>query len=264
MLTPEQQKLREGRITASFIPALMAGDEQKILSEWMRIVEHPDYVAEDLSGVWPVRFGSFIEAFALDWHQMKTGQALTHRGLWVPHPQFPHVGSTLDAYRTDDDSVIDCKAPGRWRKLEDVIDYYPGQLVVQRACTQARRAALLVVHGGDEPKEYEVGWDDAYEGEVWSRIDWFWQRVESLQPPCAIPAAKVPVPAVRQVDMQGSNEWATFAHGWLVTRDAAKTNAEAAKALKGMVEEDVAKAFGHGVLVTRSRAGALTIKQGAH
>lgn len=261
MLTEEQQRRRQGRVTASFVPYLMAGNEPKILNEWMRLVDHPDYEEEDLSDNWPVQFGSFVETFALDWHARRTGQPLVHRGEFLAHPELPHVGCTLDAYRREDRSVIDCKAPTKWRKLEDVLAYYPGQLVVQKACWKAQRAALLIVHGGDEPVEHELTWDPPYEKEVWTRIKWFWERVESLQVPCAIPAAQPAEPSVRIVDMTGNNEWGSFAATWLTHKDGAKLFNEAAKGLKGLIEADVAKAHGHGVVCSRSRAGALTIKE---
>lgn len=261
-LSPEQHARRQGKIGASFVPSLMAGDEAKLLSEWMRLVEHPDYVPEDLSANWPVQFGSFIESFALDWWERKTGYPLSGRGQWMGHPAYPYVGCTLDAFRMHDQTVIDCKAPGAWRKLDDVIAYYPGQLVVQKACMQAQQAALLIVHGGAEPAEYAVTWGAEYEAEVWRRIEWFWSRVESLQPPCAIPAAKGAVPAVRIVDFTGNNEWGAFAAQWLQNQDGKRLFDAAAKGLKALVEDDVQKAFGHGICCTRSRAGALSIKEG--
>lgn len=42
---------------------------------------------------------------------------------------------------------------------------------------------------------------------------------------------------------------------------AAKEHAEATSALKELVEDDVARAFGHGLEVKRSKAGALTIRE---
>lgn len=260
-LTPEQQQRRQGKIGASFVPSLMAGDEAKLLSEWMRLVDHPDYVPEDLSANWPVQFGSFIESFALDWWERKTGYPLSGRGQWMGHPAYPFVGCTLDAFRMHDQTVIDCKAPGAWRKLDDVIAYYPGQLVVQKACMQAERAALLIVHGGAEPAEYAVTWDAEYEAEVWRRIEWFWGRVESLQPPCAIPAVKGAIPAVRVVDFEGNNAFGNSAVEWLRTKPFAKQFDAAAKELKAMVEEDVALATGYGIQIKRSRSGALSISE---
>jgi predicted phage-related endonuclease len=263
MLTDEQRAARKGKVGASTVPALMAGDEARIVNEWMRLVEHPDYVEEDLSDNWPVQLGSYLESFALDWHQRKTGQALIHRGEWLAHPERPYVGCTLDAYRREDRSVIDAKCPGRWRKLDDVLNYYPGQMVVQKACAQADRAALLICHGGDEPCEFEVIWDDAYEREVWERVAWFWSHVQDLSPPGALPAAKVAGPALRTVDMTASNVWASCAWSWLATTASAKAYREADKNLKSLIEDDVAVAHGHGIVATRSRSGkTISIKAG--
>jgi predicted phage-related endonuclease len=259
-LTPEQHARRDGKIGASFLPYLMAGNEAKILAEWRRLVGDPDYVEEDLSDEWLPSFGSFIEPFALDWHQKKTGHEIIDRGVWVNHPELDFIGATLDGRRPFDNRVLDCKAPGRWRILQDVLDMYPSQMVIQKDCAKAASAALIVVHGGEEPVEHELTWDLAYENEVWSRVNWFWQRVESLQAPCAIPAAAAPVPAIRQVDMSTSNSWCTFAEGWLATKAAAKANKDAAEGIKSLIEADVARAFGHGICASRSKTGAITIR----
>ena len=260
MLTEEQKRLREGKLGASFVPYLMAGDEAKIRREWMRLVDHPDYVEEDLSGVWAPSFGAYVEPFALDWHERKTGHALTLRGHWVQHSEYPWLGATLDAWREHDSTVVDCKAPLKWSKLDDVRAFYVGQLVVQRACINAERAALLVVHGGDEPVEFAATWDAEYEAQVWERVHWFWGRVESLQPPCRLPRVQGPVPAIRTVDMTGNNMWAAYAANWLGNKDAADCFNRAAKTLKELIEPDVQKAFGHGICASRSKAGAISIK----
>lgn len=259
-LTAEQQRQRAGKITASFLPKLMAGDEEAIYREWQRLVEHPDYEPENLDDRWPVQFGSYIESFALSWHERKTGRPLIRRGEVVIHPDMPYVSCTLDAYRDDDACVIDCKAPGRWRKLDDVLAYYPAQMVVQRACVVGVRAALLVVHGGDEPAEHPIEWDDAFEAAVWTRVAWFQECIEGLIPPVAVKAVEAPVAAVRVVDMAMSNAWGEHAGTWLANREAAKAFDAATKELKALVEPDVSRAFGHGLAASRAKNGAITIK----
>lgn len=263
MLTAEQLKLREDKVTASFIPQLMAGKEEEIAREWQRLTGHPDYVEKDLSDVWPPMFGAYVEPFALDWHQKKTGQALTRRQEWVVNPERDYVGCTIDAWREVDQWILDCKCPLKWTKLENVLSYYPGQLVVQRDCTSARGASLLIVHGGDEPEEHEIVWEADYEREVWSRIDWLWGRVMSLQPPCALPAVKAPIiNAARVVDMNGNNSWADFAASWLRNHQQMKAWKVADKGLKDLMEDDVSRAFGHGIVANRAKTGAVTIKEG--
>lgn len=262
MLTDEQWAKRDGHITASFAPYLMAGDEKRMVSEWMRLVEHPDYVRPDLSREWAPSFGSYIEGFCLDWHQAKTGQELTRRGEWVEHPQYSYVGCTLDSYRDADKCVIDCKVLNRWSNLDEQRAFYTPQLLVQCRSVRAQLASLLIVYGGEEPQEYPAGWDQEYERQVWERVQWFWERVESLQPPCALPVVKGSVPAVKAYDMMATskaNAWSAHAGRWVESRDAAGIFADAAKEIKGLVPPDAVKAYGAGIQVSRSKAGALTI-----
>lgn len=263
MLTEAQKRVRECRIGASFVPVLMAGDEAKIMREWMRLTDHPNYVEEDLSGSWPVHFGTVIEKYALDWHEKKTGRILTRRGESVIHPERDYVSCTLDAFREDDRCAIDCKAPGCWRKLDEVLAYYVPQMIVQRGCTNAISTALLVVHGGAEPEEHSVAWDAAYESEVWQRIDWFWSCVADLTPPCVIAPAPAPVVADKAVDMAGNNEWPGLAAQWLENKDAARAFTVAEKSIKGIVPADAKRAFGSGIEVSRAKNGNLKITEKA-
>ncbi len=262
-LTAEQHRARDGKVTASFAPALMAGDESRIMEEWRRLIGDPEHVEPDFSDNWPVQFGSFIETFALDWWQRKSGQPLTRRGEVVVHPARPYVSCTLDAWREADNTVIDCKAPGMWRKLDDVCAHYLPQLVVQRACVGAARAGLLIVHGGSEPAEYPLEWDTDYEAAVWDRVGWFWSCVTDLTPPVAIAPVAAPAPAIKTYDMAESNAWAEQAAAWLAHRIAAKAFDAATKEIKALVPADAKLAHGHGLSVSRNKAGGLSIKETA-
>ncbi|MBO0715732.1 MAG: hypothetical protein J2P55_00145, partial [Rhizobiales bacterium] len=61
MLTAEQRALRENKITASFLPALMTGDDAAIYNKWLELIGDPCWVPENFDNDWPVQFGSFIE-----------------------------------------------------------------------------------------------------------------------------------------------------------------------------------------------------------
>lgn len=261
-LTAAQKALRENIVGASFVPMLMAAKEDAILNEWRRLVGDPDYVDEDLTDNWPVQFGNYMEPFMLDWHERRTGQVLTLKGMRCPHPELEYLAATLDAFRASDKTVIDAKTAHAYRILDDVRAYYVGQLVVQKSCVSALRAALLIVHGGTEPQEFEVIWDAAYEQQVWERIKWFWSRVETMQPPCQIPAIKGPVPAVRIVDFTRNNTWGNAAGIYIANKKAAGDFNDSVKTIKGLLEADVAKAHGHGIIASRNRAGAISIKEG--
>ena len=260
-LTAEQHAKRDSKIGASFLPALMAGNKERILNEWQRIIGDPAYVPDDLSDIWAVQFGSFIEPFALDWFQKKSGYRLTRRGEWVNHPNRQYLGCTLDAYVIETDTVLDCKALGAYRKLDEAISYYIPQIIAQAACVVSRRGALLIVHGGSEPTEYEVTWTPEYEALVWERVDQFWQCVINLTPPFAMEAAMVSVIPVKEYDFSTSNEFCNEAAIWLENKDASKKFDGAAKAIKAAVPADGMRAFGGGVVVTRNKAGSLSIRE---
>jgi predicted phage-related endonuclease len=261
MLTAAQHKARDGKVTASFLPKLMSGDEAAILNEWRRLVGDPAYVPLDLDNVWAVQFGSFVETFALDWHQRKTGRPIEGRGQSLTDPKRSYVACTLDGFRPDDSTVIDCKAPGAHRKLDDVLALYVPQMVIQRSCKGAAKAALLVVHGGAEPVEYPIDIPADYEAAVWQRVDAFWQCVCDLRPPFSVPPVPPPVKAERIVDISTSNSWAVEAAAWLANYPAKREAEAAEKALKALVPADAAKCHGAGVVITRSRAGSLSLRE---
>jgi hypothetical protein len=48
---------------------------------------------------------------------------------------------------------------------------------------------------------------------------------------------------------------------WLEHREAAKRHAAACGTIKGLIEPDVARAFGHGIEAKRSKSGALSIRE---
>lgn len=110
--------------------------------------------------------GEIMEKPVIDHHQDKTGERFTERGVFVPHPSRELVSATLDAYREFDDTVIDAKVCNNFQTLDDIIEFYSPQIVVQMSCRGAARGALLIMHGLAETREYPVSFNEAYEGEL--------------------------------------------------------------------------------------------------
>lgn len=260
-LTAAQHANRDGKIGASFLPILMAGDEAKIINEWRRLIGDPTHEPLDFSDNWAVNLGSFLEPFVLDWHETKTGRKLVSRQQWFSHPTRLFLGCHIDCLRHEDSTVLDSKVVGHHRRIDEVVSHYTPQMVAQARCTKAERAALLIVHGGAEPTEHEVYWDNAYESALWERVDGFWACVESLTPPFPLPAVAAPVKPEKIVDFTGSNSFAADAAVWLSTKQAAADNKEAEKALKAQVPADAARCFGYGVAISRNKAGSLSLRE---
>ena len=245
----------------------MIGDEARIHEEWLRLIGDPEWTPPDFSNNWPVRFGEFVETFALDWHEQKTQKELTKRGASMQHPTRPYVACTLDAYRPFDDTVIDCKTSGSYRPLDEILAHYTPQLIVQRACVGAERAALLVVHGSAEPVELEIHLDAAYEAVVWQRVDEFWQCVQDMRPPVPLPTI-TPPDKWRTINLELERDAHNWAGDmiqqlvvWDATHDDAKKFEEAAKLAKQLLPEDVGRVLCGAVTITRARNRAVTIRR---
>lgn len=260
-LSPAQLAARDGKLTASAIGCLMTGDAEKITNLWRFMVGDPSFEDRDWEHFWPARLGHATEALNLEWWEYDTGRPLSRQGEVVMHPVFPWASSTLDAF--DDGLVgpVDAKHVGGFETLDTIRARYLPQMTWQMDCTGTKRSALSVIQGAKEPVAVTIEWDAEYSAELWRRAEAFMRCVEDLMPPIPLAPVTAPVPAIREVDMTGNNEWAFHAGYWLENRSLAKTFENSVKSLKGMVPADAAKCFGHGLRIDRSKNGALSIKE---
>jgi len=136
------------------------------------------------------------------------------------------------------------------------------QLQHNMAVVGVERAVLSVLWGNHKWEAIEIASDWLYQEELLEAEQRFWTCVKTGVLPVAPPPPPAPRPiAVREVCLEGNNAFASAALDWLTHRDAAKRHAAATSTLKELVEEDVSRAFGHGIEIKRSKAGALTIKE---
>ena len=70
-----------------------------------------------------------------------------------------------------------------------------------------------------------------------------------------------PADATKIYDMSGNNYWSASAAHWLETKAAARFNKDAEKILKEIVPDDAKKCHGHGIQITRDRAGRLSLRE---
>lgn len=261
MLTEAQLKARDGKLTASRVACLMSGDDAAVLNLWRLMIGDPDAVEEDLSDVWVVQLGSATEALNLDWFERRTGAVVTRRGEVVVHPEADWAACTLDGWDANIPGPVEAKHVGGREPLERIVERYQAQLHWQMIVTVAARCALTVIEGSNEPVVEIIDRDEAYAAELWQRACAFMACVRSLTPPVALPAVEAPTLPSRVVDFTGSNKWGSEAASWLETKDAAKRNEAASKALKGMVPADALRCHGAGVEIKRDKAGRLSLKE---
>jgi len=260
MLSPKQIAARDGKLTASRVACLMTGDETKIMDLWREMTGDPTWKPEDLSDVWAVQLGSCTEELNLDWFERKHGP-ISRRGDVVVHPGLAWAAATLDGWSVDNECPIECKHVGGRESRETVIARYQPQLHWQMIVTGSAHCAISIIEGANEPVVDFVDYDANYGGELLARANAFMECVRSLTPPIALAPVAPPVVPVKTYDFTGNNLWASDAVTWITTRQAAKDNAAAEKALKGQVPADAVVCHGHGVQIKRNRAGSLSLRE---
>lgn len=266
-LTTVQKHLRDGKLTASFAPWLIAGDKPMILSKWQELVGDPGWKEPDYSNNWAMELGSILETPALNWREKKTGMEITRRGEVVFHPTRPYVAATLDGYRAGDRAVLDAKWIDGHMGLDDRLAFYTPQLIVQRACVpEAEHAALVAIHGGAEPMELFANITQEYEARVWGCIDAFWRCVERLTPPVELPPVPPPPERWIKIDLDRDGHaynWTTtmrwHLEQWAETREAFEVHGAATADVKKLLPDNCKELINGGVIVKRNRARAVTI-----
>lgn len=258
MLSPAQLSARENKLTASRVACLMTGDQADIMNLWREMVGDPDYIPEDLSGVWAVQLGSHTESLNLDWFQRKygtiarCGEVVTHANGWA--------ACTLDGWSSQHNCPVECKHVGGREPIETIIGRYQPQMHWQMFVCGATRCALSVIMGASEPIIELIERDAEYERDLIDRATTFMQSVRDLTPPFALAPAGPPVRPEKTYDMTGNNAWAANSATWATTRQARKDNEAAEKELKSIVPADAIRCFGHSCEIKRDRAGRLSVR----
>lgn len=255
MLTQIQLAERKGKLTASRVACLMAGDTQKIMDLWLEMTGQKE--EDDLFDVWPVRLGEATEKLQLDWYELKTGAWVSQRGKVCVKDW---AACTLDGWIDSLHCPIECKHVGGREPLETIIERYQPQMHWQMIVTGAEQCALSVIMGANEPLIEFVPRDDVYGIELWRRGAQFMDCVFDRKPPVVLDPVAAPIDPAKVYDFTGNNAWSWAAADWLENKNAADKASAAVKLLKGLVPEDAKKCTGHGVRITRDRAGRLSLR----
>jgi len=218
---------------------------------------------EDLSDVLPVQIGTVTEPLNLHWFAKSTGKTVTHEGESRHHAAYPWMRCTLDGLTDNGTAIVQAKHVNQFSKIDEVTQKYMPQIHHEMAVCGVERAYLSVFIGTFTHEVVEVALDDFYLAQLIDRERAFWAAVESDTPPeGSEPIAPPALPSeFRQVDMTGNNLWASSAADWLANKAGAATFKTAEKSLKELVEADVNHASGHGIVIKRSKATALSIKE---
>lgn len=259
-LAPGQQAARQAGIGGSDANVILSGDRERITRLWQE--KRGAVEAQDLSSVLPVMLGSWTEAFNRQWYERETGYQVSQIGAVHICPEREWRRCTVDGLVIAKDAVFEAKHVGAFVKAEEVVERYMPQLQHNMAVAGTGRALLSVIFANHKWEVYEIALDWLYQEELLIAETRFWDCVTSGNAPVPAPVPLAPKPVgTREMCLEGNNAWAAAAADWRECREAAKRHAAAAASLKKIVEDDVTRAFGHGVEIRRSKAGALSIKE---
>lgn len=258
MLTKEQLIERRKGIGGSDAAKIVSGEWHEL---WLDKTGQKE--PEDLSSVFAVQLGNATEALNLAWYALKTGREVSRFGEAVICPDHPILRCTLDGFDGAEQMVIQAKHVNGFSKIEDVRARYAPQVMHEMLVCGVRRGILSVIIGTSEPVLELIELDDFWATDYIAKCHEFWGYVERNEaPPQGAPIDAPPVPAVmRVVSMEGNNAFASAAADWINHGPAAKLFDKAQKDLKAMVEPDVREATGHGIKISRNKAGSLSIKE---
>ena len=207
--------------------------------------------------------GTWTEAFNRQWFEQITGQKVVLVGTSLTCSTYSWRQCTLDGFVEDGNTVWEAKHTNAFGRAEEVLERYMPQLQHNMAVAKADRAILSVIFGNHKFQIFEVAADWLYQLDLLEAEEQFWDCVLTGKEPAPAP---VPSPprcfGSREVSLEGNNAWASAAVDWLANKEAAKVHSAASALIKGLVEDDVARAFGHGIEAKRSEASPVTFQSG--
>lgn len=255
-----QLRSRMSGIGGSDANIILSGKVEQIIALWRE--KRGEAEPDDLSERLPVALGSWTEPFNRQWYEKLSGSVVTGIGRSVQCQRYIWRRCTLDGYVEGANAVFEAKHTSAFAKSEEMLERYMPQLQHNMAVVKADRAVLSVIFGNHKFEIFEIAADWLYQLDLLEAEHAFWKCVQTGTEPVPAPIPALPRPiGVREVSLEGSNAWAVAAADWLECRFAAKTHSAACTAIKSLVEDDVARAFGHGIEAKRSKAGALTIRE---
>jgi hypothetical protein len=221
-----------------------------------------------------VQVGSWTEPLNIDFFERWAGKSVMRGMEPVVHSTHTFMRCNLDGWNDSDNAVVEAKHVSAWDKPDNVVSRYYPQLQHMMEVTGAAIAYLTVIYGNNKWEWYAVERDDEYIADLIEREQAFWRHVEADTEPENPDAvqANISLDDMREYDLDALDEanevWPNWAYAmqpelgsWRETVDAARNNKRATEAIKKLLPEDVKLVRHNGVKVTRSKNGAVSIKE---
>lgn len=263
-MSPEIKAARRSGIGGSDARIIMSGDQDAIDALWREksgLCDGPDFSDSLL-----VTMGIVLEDLNLYWFEKQTGYQVKSEQKRCVFPGWERATCTLDGEVFCSEGVnilglFEAKfmMPFHW-SLEGAVKKYWPQLQHNMMVCGADRIWISIITGAAGFSYLEIEADPFYQIQMLRAEQDFWACVEEgRQPGCPVIDTPIVI-ADRVIDMSGSNSWAEQAGIIREAKPHVDLHAKAMKEIKTLMPTDAKEARGHGVKITRSKTGTLTVK----
>jgi len=269
MMPQAQLAKRRLSIGGSDANTIMSGDVDRLQKLWEEKLGRGKPEPPSIN----MLMGTATEELNAAWYEHVTSDAVIDRQLspsttirvgdieYIAHATLDGTcGNSTKVWEAKHTSGYDFQTREK-RSAETLASYYMPQLQHNMMVTGLGRAVLSLFFDNNRHEFVEVEADPFYQDMLADREAIFWQSVVNKSPPKGMAAinAKADIVAERVVDMTGNNQWAEFADKWIANKQAASDFDSAVSGIKSLLDSDVAKATGHGLLVKRDKRGSVKI-----
>lgn len=151
-----------------------------------------DTVEEEESEI--LHFGQVLEQVVADEYARRNGVKVQRRNRSYRHPEHPELIGNIDRYIVGG-GILECKTADKFtahlwgeNNSDEIPDYYLVQVQHYMHVTGYHEAALAVLIGGNEFRQYEVGYDKELAEFAAAKCVEFWQTF--VAPRVAPPATR--------------------------------------------------------------------------
>lgn len=213
--------------------------------------------------------GTATEELNAAWYASQTGDTVTDAQKIVRSDAFAYpMHATLDGLCMAGLAIWEAKHTGGYdfgakakRTIDTVRETYYPQLQHNMMVTERKQAVLSVLFDNSGWASCTVDADPFYQDALAEIEREFWESVQEGRSPGPIESIKAeePVKEFREVDMTGNNAFAVASNAYLTNKAAAGLFDSAASDLKSLMESDVSKATGYGLMLKRDKRGSIRI-----
>jgi len=139
----------------------------------------------------PIRFGTWNEPLVIAEFERQSGLKVADRQKHMRHPDYPHIGATMDGitFLDNGNAVVEAKTTSlRYDELPDDITV---QVQEQLAVSGLKLAFVPVLFSGRDFKVFEVEADAGLQATIISKMDALWSCVLAGNPPPPITLSDV-------------------------------------------------------------------------